>query len=135
MKKKISGGLVHETPADLANALTKTKTISGIWESLTPIARNEFICWVEDAKQENTRARRINRTLEELLDGQKRPCCWVGCIHRTDKKPGKWQQDVLIDKSRNSEQMTCELFAFAGDRNFAEVPTFAETNPTDRPML
>ena len=98
MKKKISGGLVHETPADLANALTKTKTISGIWESLTPIARNEFICWVEDAKQENTRARRINRTIEELLDGQKRPCCWVGCIHRTDKKPSKWQQDVLIDK-------------------------------------
>jgi uncharacterized protein YdeI (YjbR/CyaY-like superfamily) len=98
MKKKISGGLVHEVPADLVNALTGTKNISGIWESLTPIARNEFICWVEDAKQEKTRAKRINRTVEELLEGQKRPCCWVGCIHRTDKKPSKWQQDVLIDK-------------------------------------
>jgi uncharacterized protein YdeI (YjbR/CyaY-like superfamily) len=98
MKKKISGGLVHEVPADLVNALTETKNISGIWESLTPISRNEFICWIEDAKQEKTRARRINRTVEELLEGQKRPCCWVGCIHRTDKKPSKWQQDVLIDK-------------------------------------
>ena len=97
---KISGGLAHEMPADLAKALTETKNITGIWESLTPIARNEFICWVEDAKQENTRARRINRTIEELLDGQKRPCCWVGCIHRTDKKPSKWQQDVLIDKKQ-----------------------------------
>jgi hypothetical protein len=98
MKQRISGGLVHEIPADLINALTETSNIIGIWESLTPIARNEFICWIEDAKQENTRAKRINRTVEELLDGQKRPCCWVGCIHRTDKKPSKWQQDVLIDK-------------------------------------
>ena len=98
MKMKISGGLVHEVPSDLVSALTETTNVSGIWESLTPIARNEFICWVEDAKQQKTRARRIERTVEELLEGQKRPCCWVGCIHRTDKKPSKWQQDVLIDK-------------------------------------
>ena len=98
MNTKISGGLVHEIPADLVSVLTLTKNIMGIWESLTPIARNEFICWVEDAKQEKTRARRIIRTVEELFEGQKRPCCWVGCIHRTDKKPSKWQQDVLIDK-------------------------------------
>lgn len=94
----ISGGLVHEMSVDLASALSqKTETID-LWESLTPIARNEFICWIEDAKQEKTREKRINRTVEELLDGKKRPCCWPGCIHRTDKKPGKWQQDVLIDK-------------------------------------
>jgi len=98
MKRKISGGLVHELPADLANALTETKEITSLWENLTPIARNEFICWVEDAKQEKTRVRRVNRTVEELIEGQKRPCCWVGCIHRTDKKPSKWQQAVLIDK-------------------------------------
>ena len=98
MKKNISGGLVHELPADLVNELTETNEITSLWEHLTPIARNEFICWVEDAKQEKTRARRIKRTVEELLEGKKRPCCWAGCIHRTDKKPGKWQQDVLIDK-------------------------------------
>ncbi len=89
---------MHEMPADLGHALSKTKETAGLWESLTPIARNEFICWVDDAKQEETRKRRINRTVEELLEGQKRPCCWVGCIHRTDKKPSKWQQDVLIGK-------------------------------------
>jgi Bacteriocin-protection, YdeI or OmpD-Associated len=98
MKKKLSGGLVHELPADLAVALTRTKEIAGLWEGLTPIARNEFICWVEDAKQEETRLRRISRTVDELLEGKKRPCCWAGCIHRTDKKPSKWQQEVLIDK-------------------------------------
>ncbi|MEX6634496.1 YdeI/OmpD-associated family protein [Hyphococcus lacteus] len=98
MKKKLSGGLVHELPTDLINALTESNEIINLWENLTPIGRNEFICWVEDAKQEKTRLRRIKRAVEELLDGQKRPCCWAGCIHRTDKKPSKWQQAVLIDK-------------------------------------
>jgi hypothetical protein len=78
--------------------LSEKTAITDLWENLTPIARNEFICWVEDAKQEKTRARRVKRTVEELLEGQKRPCCWVGCIHRTDKSPSKWQQAVLIDK-------------------------------------
>lgn len=95
---KISGGLVHDIPADLVNALAETKETTRLWENLTPIARNEFICWVEDAKQQKTRVRRIRRAVEELREGQKRPCCWAGCIHRADKKPGKWQQNVLIDK-------------------------------------
>ena len=94
----LSGGLAHEMPQDFSNALSEKTTTIDLWESLTPIARNEFICWIEDAKQERTRLKRISRAIEELLEGKKRPCCWVGCIHRTDKKPGKWQQDVLIDK-------------------------------------
>lgn len=103
MEQKLSGGLVHKIPADLLEALTATKEITELWESLTPIGRNEFICWVEDAKQEKTRIRRIKRAVEELLEGQKRPCCWAGCIHRTDKKPSKWQQDVLIDKKKRKQ--------------------------------
>ncbi|MDX2206460.1 MAG: YdeI/OmpD-associated family protein [Gemmatimonadales bacterium] len=97
MTPKISGGLVHDLPGDLAKAMTDDGLI-GTWEALSAIGRNEYICWVEDAKQEKTRAKRIARAVEELLEGKKRPCCWVGCIHRTDKKPSKWQQDVLIDK-------------------------------------
>ena len=54
MTKGISGGLVHELRSDLIKALTETREIANCWESLTPIARNEFICWVEDAKQEKT---------------------------------------------------------------------------------
>lgn len=100
MAKKISGGLVHDLPDDLVDALLGTRAVAGLWENLTPIARNEFICWIEDAKQEKTRARRIRRTVEELNEGRKRPCCWAGCIHRTDKKPGNWQQAVLIDGKR-----------------------------------
>jgi hypothetical protein len=94
----LSAGPAHKLPTDLAAALAKKSEVVLLWENLTPLGRNEFICWVESAKQEKTRARRIERTIEEISEGQKRPCCWVGCIHRTDKAPSKWQQEVLIDK-------------------------------------
>jgi hypothetical protein len=97
MKAPLSGGLVHTLPGDFASALVE-KDLGAGWEALSAIARNEFICWIEDAKQEKTRIRRIARATEDILKGKKRPCCWAGCIHRQDKKPGKWQQDVLIDK-------------------------------------
>ena len=87
-------------PQDLAKALSESDEVVRLWESLTPVGRNEFLCWIENAKQEKTRHRRIQRTTEELLEGKKRPCCWVGCIHRSDKNPSKWQQAVLIDKKR-----------------------------------
>lgn len=98
MTKAFSHGTVHEAGDDMQAALTADSETHALWESLTPLGRNEFICWVEDAKQAKTRARRIERTVEELHEGKKRPCCWAGCIHRTDKAPSRWQQAVLIDK-------------------------------------
>ncbi|MCI5108413.1 MAG: YdeI/OmpD-associated family protein [Candidatus Pacebacteria bacterium] len=53
-----------------------------LWEDITPLARNEFICWVTSSKKEATRKRRVKRTCEELLEGKRRPCCWSGCVHR-----------------------------------------------------
>jgi uncharacterized protein YdeI (YjbR/CyaY-like superfamily) len=78
----LPGGVVHELPADLREALLGNTTALDAWTDITPLARNEFICWVEDAKKETTRARRIRRTQEELEEGQRRPCCWPGCKHR-----------------------------------------------------
>lgn len=95
-------GTVHEAGEDLQAALRSDPKVLALWENLTPLGRNEFICWVEDAKQAATRQRRITRTCDELLEGKKRPCCWAGCIHRTDKKPSRWQQAVLIDKQAKS---------------------------------
>ncbi|BBX19361.1 hypothetical protein MDUV_42210 [Mycolicibacterium duvalii] len=74
--------MVHELPADLASALTGNAPALAAWNDITPLARNEFICWVEDAKQAATRERRIRRTQEELEEGKRRPCCWPGCKHR-----------------------------------------------------
>lgn len=93
-------GTVHEAGEDLQAALRAEPDVLALWQALTPLGRNEFICWIEDAQQAKTRARRIDRTREELLEGKKRPCCWAGCVHRTDKAPGKWQQAVLIDKKK-----------------------------------
>jgi hypothetical protein len=79
---QVPGGVVHKLPADLRKALMANPTALDAWKDITPLARNEFICWVEDAKQEMTRGRRIRRTQEELEEGQRRPCCWPGCKHR-----------------------------------------------------
>jgi hypothetical protein len=94
-------GIVHEAAEDFQAAVRSNPAVLALWEKLTPIGRNEFICWVDDAKQAATRKRRIERSCDELLEGKKRPCCWAGCIHRTDKAPSKWQQAVLIDKKTN----------------------------------
>jgi hypothetical protein len=80
--QQVPGGVVHQLPADLRTALIANTTALDAWKGITPLARNEFICWVEDAKQETTRERRIRRTQEELEEGQRRPCCWPGCTHR-----------------------------------------------------
>lgn len=90
---------MHELPVDFAVALADIG-VSDTWEDLSAIGRNEFICWIEDAKQAKTQVKRIGRATEELLEGKKRPCCWAGCIHRTDKKLGKWQQNVMLDKQK-----------------------------------
>lgn len=73
---------MHDLPADLASALAENATALAAWNDITPLARNEFICWVDDAKQLKTRERRIRRTQEELEEGKRRPCCWPGCKHR-----------------------------------------------------
>jgi Bacteriocin-protection, YdeI or OmpD-Associated len=79
---RVPGGVVHKLPSDLRTALIANPAALVLWNDITPLARNEFICWVEEAKQATTRERRIRRTQEELQDGLRRPCCWPGCAHR-----------------------------------------------------
>ena len=102
MSTKISAGTVHKLPADLRKALAANKKVLVLWENITPLARNEYICWVENAKQIETRKRRIQRTYEELLEGKRRPCCWLGCIHRKDKSVSKSVKWVLSRQSKNA---------------------------------
>lgn len=85
MTKNISGGIVHKIPADLRTALTSDPKALTVWEDLTPLARNEWICWITFVKKEETRKEHVKRTINELKERIRRPCCWLGCIHRTDK--------------------------------------------------
>ena len=95
-KEKLAEGVAHKVPADLKTVLTSDTGIFERWQDLTPLARNEWICWVVSNKKPETRENHINRAKTELLEGKRRPCCWAGCIHRTDKAMSpsqKWAKD------------------------------------------
>jgi uncharacterized protein YdeI (YjbR/CyaY-like superfamily) len=73
---------MHKLPEDLRKALTATSRVEDIWEDITPLARNEWICWVTSGRKAETRAIRIKKTISKLKSGMRRPCCWAGCVHR-----------------------------------------------------
>ena len=81
-KKEIATGVVHDVPADLKKALTSSSAMREAWNDLTPLARNEWICWVTSVKKIETRKEHIERVREDMLKGKRRPCCWPGCPHR-----------------------------------------------------
>jgi len=101
MTKDISGGVAHKVPEDLRNALVSDAKMLSAWESLTPLARNEWICWTTFVKKAETRKQHVERAKEELKEGKRRPCCWLGCIHRKDKKISPSVQHVLSKRSRS----------------------------------
>jgi uncharacterized protein YdeI (YjbR/CyaY-like superfamily) len=79
---KILTGTVHRIPKDFGGILGRNEKVLELWSGLTPLARNEWICWITSAKKPETRTRRIERTCTELTEGKRRPCCWPGCPHR-----------------------------------------------------
>ena len=81
-KKRIATGTAHKIPQDLQRAVSSSEEAQVAWADITPLARNEWICWVLSAKKAGTRSHRIKRTRAELIDGKRRPCCWAGCPHR-----------------------------------------------------
>jgi len=81
-KTQIPGGVVHELPQDWEEALTQNPAALAAWLDITPLARNEWICWIESAKKLDTRQKRIAWGCESLSEGKRRPCCWPGCPHR-----------------------------------------------------
>jgi len=99
----IASGVVHTMPEDLRKVLTSDKAALAVWESLTPLARNEWICWVISVKKDETRKEHIERVRTELKEGIRRPCCWIGCIHRTDKKISPSVRGVLNRRAKKSK--------------------------------
>lgn len=98
----ITGGLpaVHPLPPDLKKALQADSVALKHWEDLTTLARNEWICWVTFPKKAETRQNHVERVITELKEGMRRPCCWIGCIHRKDKKISPSVQGVLKKAKR-----------------------------------
>ncbi len=82
MTGDILNGILHEVPNDIQKILTANADILLKWNNLTPIQRNEWICWVTIVKKSETREEHLNRMIEELKEGKRQPCCWPGCPHR-----------------------------------------------------
>ena len=80
--RTIAGGAIHKLPSDFRRAIESDIAAKGLWAEITPLARNEWICWVTSAKKEETRKRRIEVGLDKMRGGMRRPCCWQGCPHR-----------------------------------------------------
>src|SRR5665213_572680 len=93
--KAIKGGTVHKMPDDWRKTLIATPGTLSIWEDITPLARNEWICWVTSGAKAETRNIRIKKGISKLKGGMRRPCCWVGCTHRADKAMSSSQKFVL----------------------------------------
>ena len=81
IKKEISN-MIHKVPADLKKTLFSNQDLLEKWNHLTPLARNEWICWTTIVKKQETRKEHITRLCSDILKGKNRPCCWPGCPHR-----------------------------------------------------
>ncbi len=101
--KTLSAGTIHgKVPRDLEKVLLKNSEARATWEDITPLARNEFLCWLENATLNETKNRRLKRAEEDLAKGKRRPCCWIGCIHRTDKAISPSVKGILTERQKKS---------------------------------
>ena len=80
--KIVAEGVVHQVPGDLKKALVSDAAVLEKWNNLTPLGRNEWICWTTIVKKPETRKEHIERLCADLQEGKRRPCCWPGCPHR-----------------------------------------------------
>lgn len=92
--EKVATGVNHRVPADMRELLISHADLLELWNGLTPLARNEWICWATIVKKEETRKEHLKRLSEDLHKGKKHPCCWPGCPHRRPNA-AKW-----FDKKR-----------------------------------
>lgn len=90
---ELANGILHEIADDIKAALVADDSLSQIWNKLTPIQRNEWICWVTIVKKPETRVEHIQRMTEDLKSGKRSPCCWPGCPHRRPEAR-KWFKNI-----------------------------------------
>lgn len=75
---------LHKIPRDLQKLLNAKSNADVLakWNTLTPLTKNEWICWVTIVKKEETRVKHLIQLCDDLRKGKRRPCCWPGCPHR-----------------------------------------------------
>lgn len=94
-------------PTDLRRALAAAPDAKSKWEDLTPVARRDFVMWIDAAKQAETRQRRIERACDMLVSGKRRPCCFSivpldlhNALKAAPKAKARWR-DLTPDAKRD----------------------------------
>ena len=92
-------------PTDLRKALATAPKAKAKWSDLTPIARRDFISWIDSAKQPETRRRRIEKACSMLAAGKRRPCCYsivsfnlYTALAATPKAKAQWSDLTPIER-------------------------------------
>lgn len=65
-KPTLLPGVVHDLPLDMSEAILADEKIADAWNALTPLARNEWICWTTIVKKAETRQEHIERLCEDI---------------------------------------------------------------------
>lgn len=101
--KTLPGGTIHDKlPEDMHKVIANDKKMLATWEDISPLARNEWICWTITCARAETRAKHIVVMKDKMHQGERRPCCWVGCIHRTDKALSPTQKWVTSRQAKTA---------------------------------
>ena len=66
-----------KVPAEWRKALAAAHPKArAAWLDITAVARRDWIQWIESAKREETRLKRIETGCDMLANGKRRPCCF-----------------------------------------------------------
>jgi hypothetical protein len=81
-----------DVPPDLKKALSAApQEIRDLWKAITPMARWEWVRWVNATRNVDTRNKRIAVSISKLSKGMRRPCCFnlAACTDPELSKSGK----------------------------------------------
>ena len=82
-------------PHDLKSALAAApQTIKEMWKDITPMARWEWVRWVNETRNPDTRRRRVEVTISKMEHGKRRPCCFnlAACTDPDLSRSGKLRE-------------------------------------------
>lgn len=65
-----------EVPKDVGAALKTHPQANAMWAKITPLARWDWIRWINGTAQTETRKRRIEASMSKMKAGERRPCCF-----------------------------------------------------------
>jgi hypothetical protein len=94
-----------DIPRDFQTALADAPDISELWKDITPMARWEWVRWINATKNPDTRKRRVEVGISKLRSGKRRPCCFdlAACTDPDLSKNGKLDGAVYYGQAEATQ--------------------------------